>query len=1185
MLDAPLLFVKKFNYLGLHIYDTYYKWRPGGGIYIIENPSAPPSEQKIRPLIDATTPGSLGGGVYCKPSLSWDARHVLFCYKGAAAGSTCIYEIAIDGTGLRRLTDPSSCVADYKGGGGGQHDFCPAYLPDGRIIFTSTRRNGLVPCANSGVDILHVMNADGSDLHPISVNNVNEFDPCVLPDGRILFGRWEYVDKTALTQQSLWTIFADGTNETALFANNMVFPEAILQARPVPGSAQLVAGTFTPHNSPPRGSIAMIDPYVGKNDPAAIYNFDHPDKPTFNNGESCDPWPLSRDVVVYSGRPEGKEFNAIMMIDRAGRKIVIQADAGIDLHSPMLVKPRLRPPVVASETVPGQRTGRFLVQDIYEGLTGVERGEVKWLRVIEETSRVSPAPGGSQPYNQTFLVSCALAFSVKNYLGIVPVEPDGSAYFEVPCGRALYLQALDGEGRLVRSMRTFVQAAPGVTRSCIGCHEYKLSSPTRAAPMAISGPPRRLQDESWGSGYVDYPSMVQPVLDKHCVSCHGGERGFAGGLDLAGGWTEHFNISYENFTSRRFTQLTAYLIAGIDCMNGTSLWSARIFPPQSHGSGAAPLARILVSGHDGAIPKLSRRERDLLMAWIDSNGLYHGTWDYTRHGCAMQAWAGIRAALVREMESAGCARCHGDGNRVNLFEDDWFNLERPELSRILRAPLASGGPGLGAGLCRDRKVDPRRQRIRMMLRGYEHAVQPLDAFKVPPAPQPPEAEPVVPLVSTDDPHYQNMLAIIRQGRAKALAAPRVDMPGAEIIAGACRQFLPPPLPEPLPAVSASVDSEGQVHVSWERSARTIGLSAEVHRSADADFIPSEKARIAVTTLAGLTDASAAEGAQHYALIFVSGDERSAPIRAAVIVPPPAPPDAPTSLKAAAAPGIVDLAWQAPSGAKVSYHVYRAKVGTTEVSRLTSEPTPEACYSDADAADGIQYAYTVRAVNRRGAEGAPSAAVVATAKAETKEPAFVAAFAQNADAALADGGSVRGTPHGKVAIAEAALDLMQGGHVTFEHRPQFDLVKAKRISVECWVNFNQETQMPVVVSCGLWQRAGWFLQRLGAGWRWHAGGIDCDGGKPVTGRWTHLVGTYDGHKTRLFQDGVLVGEKIGEASHVPWDSPLFVGQYSGGPDAAFQVNGRIRGVKIYNRALPADEVKAASQAPPAKQGGA
>ena len=236
-LDAPLLFVKRHSYTGIHIYDTFYKWPPGGGgIYVLENPSAPRSEWKIHPVMDATTPGTLGNGVYTHPELSWDATKLLFCYKGSPDGSTSIYEIGLDGRGLRRLADPSFTCSRYKGSQSGQHDIAPAYLPDGRIVFLSTRPSGLVPCANEGVSILHVMNGDGTDLHPISVNNVNEFDPSVLPDGRILFGRWEYVDKNALTIQSLWTIHPDGTEETALFANNMVLPEAILDARPVPGS-------------------------------------------------------------------------------------------------------------------------------------------------------------------------------------------------------------------------------------------------------------------------------------------------------------------------------------------------------------------------------------------------------------------------------------------------------------------------------------------------------------------------------------------------------------------------------------------------------------------------------------------------------------------------------------------------------------------------------------------------------------------------------------------------------------------------------------------------------------------------------------------------------------------------------------------------------------------------------------
>ena len=172
-----------------------------------------------------------------------------------------------------------------------------------------------------------------------------------------------------------------------------------------------------------------------------------------------------------------------------------------------------------------------------------------------------------------------------------------------------------------------------------------------------------------------------------------GEEGIAAGMDLSGGWTEHFNISYENLVNRRDSQITASLIAGIDCMNGTALWSAQIFAPRGHGSGNAPLADLLVDGHDDQIPELSRAERDLLMAWIDTNGLYYGSWDATVSGCAVRGWNHVKGTLTSQMQAAGCLRCHGNGAQPFYFENDWINLKDPQLSRILRAPLPPGKEG------------------------------------------------------------------------------------------------------------------------------------------------------------------------------------------------------------------------------------------------------------------------------------------------------------------------------------------------------------------------------------------------------------------------------------------------------------------------------------------------------------
>jgi len=1164
-LDAPLLFVKRHSYTGIHIYDTYYKWPPGGGgIYVIENPSEPSANWRIRPVIDPTTPETLGEGVYTHPELSWDATRLLFCFKGEPEGSTSIYEIRVDGTQLRRLTDPTPTCTGYHGNFAGQHDVAPAYLPDGRIVFLSTRASGLVPCNNTGVAIMHVMNADGSDIHPISVNNVNEFDPCPLPDGRILFGRWEYIDKNALTIQSLWTVNPDGTQETAFYANNMVFPEAILDARPVPGSPYVV-GTFAKHNSTPRGSIALVDPRRGKNSVDAIVNLEHPDQPTCDVGDSCEPWPLSEDVFLLSGRPAGSERNVLEMMDRAGHRFVLHADPAICLHSPMLVKPRPRPQVIVDTTARTARTGRFYLQDIYDGLPGVKRGSVKWLRVLEETSRTSARTDGANPYNQTFLLSSALAFSAKNFLGVVPVEPDGSAYFEVPSGRAVYLQALDRDGRLVQSMRSFVQAAPGVTRSCIGCHEQKQTAARRVdqAPTVLQRAPAQLQPESWGSGFLDYPSMVQPVLNRHCVRCHGGEEGIAGGMDLSGGWTEHFNISYESLTNRCETQLTAYWIAGIDCMNGTALWSTQIFPARSHGSGAAPLADHIMSGHDRRIDEMTRAERDLLFAWIDTNGLYYGTWDRTASGCAIQNWGGMRQALTHQMQNAGCLECHGQNGQLLYFENDWVNLEHPQYSRLLRAPLTDHGAGHGLAWCRQRKVTPDRQRIRLLWNGYAHAVQPVDAFARRERVLPDRAgEPVISFASVDDPHYQAMLRTIRDARESALAVARVDMPGAQLLAGDARLFCPPTLDDAALALHAQPDATGAVQLTWTRSANTIGLQFELHRGSAEQFAPSETTLVARTPLFSFIDSDAPPGMQHYAIVSIAGEQRGQPRYASVEVPAETVPAAPTDLRAVAASGVVHLDWAPPADAVAGYHIYRRKADTNETDQLTAEPVPRSQYADLQVEPEQRYVYTVRAVSRRQTLGQPSGEAEATAQV-VLPPVCTVLLQDQPCAQLLGNGTLPVTLHQGATVSDGALNLQPAGYATIPHETCFDLTQP--LTVECRVRFEQPGEMPVIVSCGAWNQAGWFIQRLGGTWRWHVGGVDCDGGQPDVGRWIHLVATFDGRQLQLFQDGTLVAERAGSFQLGSWPGDLHIGQYSAGPSPPYQVTGQIKDIQIYHRA--------------------
>jgi len=781
-LDAPLLIVKRHAYISPHIYDDFMTWHPGGGIYVIENPRDSTDSQHVKAVVDPNTKATLGEGVYRDTDLSFDGKRMLFAFKGSEHGDTCIYEINIDGSGLRQVLKPAEggiCREKPEGLlGAGVHDYSPCYLPDGRIVFLSTRQAGLVMCFNNHIATLHVMNADGSRMRSVSVNNQSEFDPTVLPDGKVMFGRWEYIDKTALYVQSLWVMNPDGTYESALFKNNMAKPTAVLDARPVPDSSLIVA-SLTPHNGQSVGAIAMLDPKGGKNNLGALVNFT-PEYPTeMDQGLShgpCDPYPLDEDTVLISNNaPDRGRHSVIELIDRYGFRFVIRREDNIGCFSPVLVKKQITPPVLPS-MIKSDQPARFFVSDIYQGLDGVKRGDVKQLRVIETTCRISGVPPGGRWWNQAFLVSWQGSYDVKNFIGTVPVADDGSAYFEAPTGKALYFQALDKDGRLIQSMRTFVQAAPGITRSCQGCHikddNYAPVTVQKKTIMAERNP-STITKESWGNGLLDYPTMIQPVLDRNCLKCHGGSEGIAGGIDLSGGWTWAFNISYETFIKNN-------LVGFINCHNLQEV-TTQILPPRTHGSGAAPLAELIVSGHKGRLAGMSQKEKDLLLAWMDGNCCYYGSWDYTRTAVCGVAGS-VHGQLAGQMEKAGCVKCHAKspGN-------DWVNLKDPELSRILRAPMAKSSGG--TSMCFSRSA----ANPRYPLVTQNH--QPPSTFskfnyKVPDSSE----TPVATFSGTNDVSYLAMLDIIRKGREETLKNPRVDMPGAEKKQGKFRELpaLTPP---------------------------------------------------------------------------------------------------------------------------------------------------------------------------------------------------------------------------------------------------------------------------------------------------------------------------------------------------------------------------------------------------------
>jgi hypothetical protein len=622
---VPILFAKRVPTSYSHLVMQYFGWRarPGGGLYVLERPG---ESLATRDLLQ----GRLGTGSVLTPGLSWDTKRVVFSYSRCDESDPYfhLYEVGLDGSGLRQLTT------------GPYEDLMPAPLPDGGIVFSSTRRRGYARCfgAQFGdqwhVYTLHRMDADGGDLRTLSFHETNEWFPSVLHDGSVMYARWDYVDRHAVLHQNLWRTNPDGTSPVTLYGNQTEDPHCCFEAQPIPHSNKLIA-TASAHHSITGGSIVLIDPEVGYDGPAPITRVTpdvcFPEAEGWPQSYYATPWPLSEDdyLVSYSPKPLIAEPNpndpaalGLYLLDRSGNRELLYRDPAIGSTSPLLVAPRPTPPVLPS-ALPKEApdAGSFLLLDVYQGLPGVERGSVKALRLLQILPKATPV-GDVPP------IGLAGQEPGRLVLGTVPVEPDGSAHFSAPARKPLLFQALDERGLAIQTMRSITYLQPGERASCVGCHERRDTTPLAASALAASRAPSAIVPGPDGCAPFSYPRLVQPVLDRYCVSCHGAEKP-AGGMCLTGTVEAPWTRSYLALTGgRTFWQGdTNADVAAKALVPRFGGWNSVHSTPVGglYGSRGSRLMRVLLTGHHDV--QLDPESLRCLAIWIDANAVFYGTFD------------------------------------------------------------------------------------------------------------------------------------------------------------------------------------------------------------------------------------------------------------------------------------------------------------------------------------------------------------------------------------------------------------------------------------------------------------------------------------------------------------------------------------------------------------------------------
>jgi hypothetical protein len=531
-----------------------------------------------------------------------------------------------DGTNLRQLTD------------GPYDDFDPCPLPDGGVAFMSTRRGGFGRCHNPWEPLpsytLHRMDASGENIRTLSFHETNEWHPSVLHDGRIVYIRWDYVDRSAANYHGLWVSNPDGTNPSVLFGNYTQRINACYQPKAVPGSHKIafVAGA---HHADVGGSLVLLDPDRHRLDGTTgedrfesieVLTPDvcFPEAPGWPDHYFHSPWPLSEGYYLVACSldplpgmgPKVKQdtYTGLYYLDRFGNLELLYGDPNFSCMYPIPLESRSVPPAVASALDPelGDE-GVFVLADVQQSLFALPAsrpiGELRVFQVLPKT--------GTHVANRP-RIGYANAESARMMLGTVPVEPDGSAHFLAPARKPLYFQAVDDTGRAVQTMRSVTYLQPGERRSCVGCHEPPGTvSPGANRPLALRREPSRIQPGPKGTRPMSYPLLVQPTLDAHCVRCHdGSESQLHSPLVLTSDAEGAFTKSYESLRAYvRWYEWGENTIHEI----GTR--------PGQMGADESRLLSVLADPVHAEHAALPPEDRLRLCLWLDSNAPFYGTYD------------------------------------------------------------------------------------------------------------------------------------------------------------------------------------------------------------------------------------------------------------------------------------------------------------------------------------------------------------------------------------------------------------------------------------------------------------------------------------------------------------------------------------------------------------------------------
>jgi hydrazine synthase alpha subunit-like protein len=579
-----------------------------------------------------------GGGVR-DATVHYDGKTVLFSYRAADKDNYSLYEIQADGSGLRQITD------------GIYDDYEAAYLPTDDIVFVSTRSMRWVGCWMTQVGTLFRCDRQGEKLQPLSFNLEHDNTPAVLNDGRILYTRWEYVDRSQVGYHHFWVMNPDGTDVMAYYGNQRHYP-LYIEGKALPDSEDVLAIDSPGHGrADHRGHVCIVSAKYGPDDNRGYHRITP-------RAEYNDPWPIDGDRFLVAS------YKNLLLGKRSGELATLLTYKGAaNIHEPVPLVRRGREKIMADRTDQEQAAGKMVLADVYHGrnMKGIERGQIKKLLVLEALPKPVNFSGGMD------LTSWLGTFMLERVLGTVPVEEDGSAYFEVPAGRPVLLVALDENDMSVKRMQSFTNVQPGEVLSCVGCHEDRVVSPRAIKAnnlRALARPASKIKSYKPLPDVIDFRKHVQPILSKNCVKCHN-YKDRKGRVVL----TEDLGVTWS---------LSYYMLLAKDQVaDGRNGYGNQ--KPRTIGSSASRLMKKIDGSHHDV--KLNPDEWRTVWMWLESGAPYAGTYAALRNGGEQSRQGAAMGAFHSPVLNQRCRNCHAEGKKATAIPYYISDQERNQYKR------------------------------------------------------------------------------------------------------------------------------------------------------------------------------------------------------------------------------------------------------------------------------------------------------------------------------------------------------------------------------------------------------------------------------------------------------------------------------------------------------------------------